>query len=320
WGQETLNTTACALHSTATHDLNLVTRDELTHLLNNIQTAYEKTSKVNSVSQFSRVTRGTIQAGCQLFGDNALILLTRSPHEMDDISLPVGKRISEAVEKIVKRSIIVDTHNCIGELKESVYEDSELIPDMIEAAVKATKQALQTKRGQPRLGVASSLMQEFSELQGMGPEGITAAVIEVMGQKMAYVIIDGNNMVIGLREKLHQELVSHHVDAAEILTTDTHQVTAISTKGEGYSPIGLDIPHASIIQAVKELVEEAKSRLEPVQVDVHIGETEPLHVMGEGTVETLAKLVPLSAKVAKRVGIAVFCGAFLLSLPLLALI
>jgi putative membrane protein len=239
---------------------------------------------------------------------------------MDDISLQVGLQISKAVEKIVEKSIIVDTHNCIGELKESVYEDSTLIPEMIDGAVKATQQALKAKRGQPRLGVASNPMKEFSPIQGMGPEGITVTVIEVMGQTMAYVLIDGNNMVVGLREKIHQELISHHVNAAEILTTDTHEVTAISTKGEGYSPIGLDIPHASIIQAIRKLVEEAKSRLQPVQVAVHVGETEPLHVMGEGTVETIAQLVPLSAKVAKRVAITVFLGAFIISLPLLALI
>jgi putative membrane protein len=154
----------------------------------------------------------------------------------------------------------------------------------------------------------------------MGSGGITTVLLEVEAQRMAYVVIDGNNLALGLRERLHQELVPNLVDEAEILTTDTHEVNAISTKGEGYSPIGLDIPPEEVIQAVKRLVEEAKQRLAPVKAGVHVGETSSLHVMGEGTVETLTDLVPQSAKIAKRTGLAIFSGALLIALLLLTIV
>ena len=36
----------------------------------------------------------------------------------------------------------------------------------------------------------------------MGTGGITAIVVQVEKQKTAYIIIDGNNMISGLREKI----------------------------------------------------------------------------------------------------------------------
>jgi putative membrane protein len=320
WGRETLGVVACAPHGTATHALNLVARDEISLLLADVQETYNQIEEVDSVSQFARASSGTIQAGCQLFGDTALIVISRSPEEMDDISLPVGRRVQEAVEKLVKHCIVVDTHNCIGELRESIFEESGLVQEMVDAAVKATKKALKRKRGDAGLGTATKQMQEYGPAVGMGPEGITASVIDVGGQRMAYVIIDGNNMAVGLREKLLKTLVPDVVDAAEILTTDTHQVAAISTKGEGYSPIGLDIPQEAIIKAVKEVTREAASKIEPTHVAVKVGETQPLHVMGEGTVETITNLIPVSARTARRVGIASFGAAFFISLLLLTLV
>ncbi len=320
WGRENLGVIACAPHGTATHALNLVSRDEVSLLLEDVQEAYDQTKEVEVVSQFARASSGSIQAGCQLFGENALVVISRSPKEMDDISLGVGTRIKEAVEKLVDRCIVVDTHNCIGQLRESVFEDSKLVQEMVDAAIKATKKALKLKRGPVGLGIATKQMPEYSPAVGMGPEGITASVIQIEGQRMAYVIIDGNNMAIGLREKLLKTLVPDIVDAAEIFTTDTHQVAAISTKGEGYSPIGLDIPQEVIINAVRDVVQEAAAKIEPASVGVTVGRTQPLQIMGEGTVEAMTSLIPVSARTAKRVGLAAFGSAFFFSLLLLALV
>lgn len=319
WGRENLNTIAASPHGTATHDLNLVSQEEVTRFMTRVQEVYPQIMRKEKVSQFTRSTSGTIQVGCQIFGDTALLVITRSPHDMDDISLAVGNQIANEVKKHVKHCIIVDTHNCMTELKESVYEDSELVPDMIKAATEATRNALSTPREKARLGVATKIISEYSEEEGMGSEGITTTVIEIAGQKMAYVLLDGNNMVTGLREKIVQTLVSEIVDDAEVMTTDTHQTSAISSHN-GYSPIGERIPHSFLIDEVLELVKEAISKLEPINVEIFSGETQPLYVMGEGTVEKLTSLIPVSARVAKIAGVASYTIAFILSLILLLLI
>ncbi|MFX1318270.1 MAG: DUF2070 family protein [Promethearchaeota archaeon] len=319
WGEQQLDTFATAPHGTATHDLNLVSNDQVKRFIKMVDIAYRQTEPVEGVSQFARASSGTIQVGCQIFGDTAYLVITRSPHEMDDISIRVAKQISAEVNKLVKRSIIVDTHNCMTALKESVYPDSELVPDMIQAAVEATRKALKTTRDQPSIGVAHRKQTGYSDVQGMGPEGINVLVVEVAEQKTAYVLIDGNNMVVGLREKLIQTLVPDLVDGAEILTTDTHETSAISSHN-GYSPIGEAISHDNLNILIAELVNEAIKDLKPAQVSIYQGETSPLVVMGEGTADKLTSLIPVSASVAKRVGITVYTVAFIISLILLLFI
>jgi putative membrane protein len=156
-------------------------------------------------------------------------------------------------------------------------------------------------------------------VEGMGLEGITVYIVEVAGQKMAYVLIDGNNMVVGLREKIVHALAPDIVDSAEVMTTDTHQ-TAVVSSSNGYSPIGEQIPHSELIKIITNLVEEAKSNLESGTAEIYQGETQPLMIMGEGTVEKLTSLIPVSANVAKRVGITVYTIAFFICLVLLLFI
>ncbi|MFX1539921.1 MAG: DUF2070 family protein [Promethearchaeota archaeon] len=316
WGRTTLNSIACSPHSASTHDLNLVSKNEVERFMNMVQTAYEQTRPIPDVSQFCRATSGTIHVGCQVFGDTAVLLLTRSPIEMDDISLAVAEQITSELKSLIKRCIIIDTHNCMSALKESVYEGSELIPDMITAAKTAIREALKTTRGKPEIGVAQRTETGYQEVEGMGSEGITVSIIEVAGQKMAYVFLDGNNMVVGLREKIVNALVPQHVDAAEIMTSDTHQTAAISASN-GYSPIGELISHEDLTNQIIELVSEATTKVEPGNVALYQGTTEPLVVMGEGTVDKLTSLIPVSASVAKRWGITIYAVAFIISLILL---
>jgi putative membrane protein len=319
WGRNDLQSIACAPHGTATHDLNLVSKIEVQRFMKRLRGAYEKTTPVGNVSQFVRTSSGTIQVGCQIFGDTAFLVITRSPHEMDDISLKVAKLVSDEVTKLVNRCIVVDTHNCMTELKESVYEDSELVPDIIKASVTATRQALKTPNSRAQIGVVTQRDTGFSTGQGMGPEGITVLVVEVSGQKTAYVLIDGNNMVVGLREKLLQELVPSVVDAAEIMTSDTHETAAISAHN-GYSPIGEAIPYSALKTLITDLVKNANNNLEPATIELFQGDTGPLVVMGDGTVAKLTGLIPVSANIAKRVGIIAYGTAMMISLLLLLFI
>jgi putative membrane protein len=311
-----LNAIASSPHSASTHDLNLVSKEEVERFMEMLKAAYSQTEPIKEMSQFSRASSGSIQAGCQIFGDTAVLLFTRSPIEMDDISLGVAEQICAEVKDLVKQCIVIDTHNCMSNLKESVYEDSELVPDLIKAAKAAIKMALKTKRGKPKIGVAQRRETGFTKGEGMGSEGITVSIIEVAGQKMAYVLIDGNNMVVGLREKLVHALVPKYVDVAEIMTSDTHQTAAISASN-GYSPIGELIPHKELTNLVIELVTDATSNLQLADVSLFHGVTNPLTVMGEGTVEKLTGLIPVSASVAKRGGITLYTIAFIISLILL---
>ena len=79
------------------------------------------------------------------------------------------------------------------------------------------------------VGAATVFPKEFTLKDGMGTGGITAIVVQVEKQKTAYVVIDGNNMISGLREKILAALTSVGFDESEVFTTDTHAVSAIVT-------------------------------------------------------------------------------------------
>ena len=77
------------------------------------------------------------------------------------------------------------------------------------------------------VGAATVYPKEFTLKDGMGAGGITATVVQVGKQKTAYVVIDGNNMISGLREKILAALTSVGFDESEVFTTDTHAVSAL---------------------------------------------------------------------------------------------
>ena len=85
----------------------------------------------------------------------------------------------------------------------------------------------------------------------MGPGGITAIVVQVENQKTAYIVIDGNNMIPGLREKILDALATLGFDASEVFTTDTHAVTASITGRRGYHPVGEVMDQTVLIRYIE---------------------------------------------------------------------
>ena len=67
----------------------------------------------------------------------------------------------------------------------------------------------------------------YSREQGFGDLGIQVLVVEVAGQRTAYVLIDGNNMAEGVRDTLLDSILTI-TDNAEVMTTDSHVVNTIT--------------------------------------------------------------------------------------------
>ena len=86
-----------------------------------------------------------------------------------------------------------------------------------------------------KIGV-SHLILPYSREQGFGDLGIQVIVTEVDNQRTAYILIDGNNMAAGVREKLLDPILTV-VDHAEVMTTDSHVVNTIT----GKNPVGMHI-------------------------------------------------------------------------------
>ena len=124
----------------------------------------------------------------------------------------------------------------------------------------ASKKPLQCQQKTSALAPPQFFLQNSTLKAGMGAGGITAIVVQVENQKTAYIVIDGNNMVPGLREKILDALAALGFDASEVFTTDTHAVTASITGRRGYHPVGEVMDHALLIQYIMRSSKECRSK------------------------------------------------------------
>jgi putative membrane protein len=104
----------------------------------------------------------------------------------------------------------------------------------------------------------------------------------VAGQTTAYVLVDGNNMEPGLRDRIVDALADY-VDESEVMTTDTHIVNTV----EADNQVGAVIDHDDLVALVSSLVEEALDDREPVSAGMATERAE-VTIFGNDRTETLA--------------------------------
>jgi putative membrane protein len=158
------------------------------------------------------------------------------------------------------------------------------------------------------IGIAHHTL-PYTREQGFGDLGIQVLVVKVEDQKTAYVLIDGNNMVVGVRETLLSQILTL-VDHAEIMTTDSHVVNTIS----GKNPIGLSVSIQEFAPAVLETVKAAIADLSPASVAGSTAQCKHVVIFGSNRISQLASTVNTMLMYVAPLSLAMLLLAFLLSL------
>jgi putative membrane protein len=140
----------------------------------------------------------------------------------------------------------------------------------------------------------------------MGPGGITAIVVQVQEQKTAYVVIDGNNMVSGFREKILAALGSVGFGESEVFTTDTHAVSAVITGRRGYHPVGEVMDQEVMIRYICDAAKKAEGNLELSNVGCLQLVVPKVRVIGELRLKSMSTLVDKAIQKIKQTLIPVF--------------
>ena len=211
--------------------------------------------------------------------------------------------------------MIVNTHNSIND----IVEIEDHLDSLQKAASKCLQKALIQPTNQFMIGSATVFPREFSLKSGMGTGGITAIVVQVEKQKTAYIVIDGNNMISGLREKLLGALDSLGFDESEVFTTDTHAVTASVTGRRGYHPIGEVMDHEMLIRYINEAATKAEANLEFCKSGCIQFVVSKVRVIGEEQLTSISTLVDKAITKAKQFVVPIFGVEGLISLLLLLL-
>jgi putative membrane protein len=239
---------------------------------------------------------------------------------MEDIPFEVGTTIVEKGKVLgAKDVVVIDAHNSVGNANEVPILSHKQLVDLKSASESAIMSALKLKRNDFRFGASRIVPKEFKIEEGFGPGGISVAVIEVNNQKVAYVTIDGNNMVIGLREEI-RNVLKGMVNESEVLATDTHIVNAISTIQRGYHPVGEMGNREALLSYVSECTSKAISQLQDSTVSYNRIDVPELYVIGEEKLKSLSLLIDSSVRLLKHLALLIYVPTIILVIVLFLLL
>jgi putative membrane protein len=286
-------------HATAGHDFNLVTEREVDTICETAQEAYQRIEYTDTATRGARLTEGEATLTGHAFGEDAFLVNTFSPTFADDVEYAVGlSAVSEARSTGLDDVLLADAHNCNDGLEGDdlghVVPGSDRSFDLIHGAGRLGERLASMEQHPLQLGTAWEET-PWEPVEGIGPLGVRVAAIEAGGHLTAYVLVDGNNMEPGLREKLVTAVDG--VDTVEVMTSDTHIVNTVEAENQ----VGQHIPHEDLIALVASLIDRAVADLEPVEAGME-SEKARVTVFGNDRTETLAShanaMVPMAAALA----------------------
>ena len=273
-------------HGCASHDLNLISNRETKTIAKAIQTTRDSVVYTDMASRPVRTKHGTVSILSQRFGNSLLMVTTRSPEMTEDMDYSIGRIVMGESKGRYENVGFVDAHNCMTSVTNIIYPSTKTGNEFIAGADEAMNLMLDVKMHPFSVG-AAQVIPPFERSEGFADMGIIAMVTDVDGIKTAYILFDGNNVHLGVREILRSAVLGLGLDEVEILTTDSHVVNSVS----GRNPIGDAVSPGEIIPYVSEAVLKAVEDLSPASGGAATGICEEVEVFGPSRIVQLTSTV-----------------------------
>jgi len=269
-------------HGLANHDFDLISKEETRKVEHAAREALSSIKFQAFSTPSIRFVEGDVKMRGQRFGDSVMLVFTTAPKPSEDAEFALGiTAMAEARAEGARDTAIIDAHSCGMIGTKGITLGSKLSFDILKCVKKTTAELFKAKEGRIKVGIAHK--SGFPEDVSIGELGIRVVVTELFNRRNAYILIDGNNMVKGLRERIINSLNVEGIEA-EVMTTDTHAMN----KKEVYNYVGMKTKkHDEIINTIKEAVKEAISDLEPVEVGAGTGIAKNVFVFGSHTTAKL---------------------------------
>ena len=263
----------------------------------------------DKASEFVRYSYKKANIGIQFFKNGSIMLSTLAPSGSDDIEYAVGlaTMIESQKELGTKNNILVDCHNSFNAEKGGVLPGNPELFQLLDTIKLIEKKELEHEI---KVGCHYTDLGGFDKHQGIGESGLKTMVIEVNGQRTAYVLFDSNNMELGFRETIFNAVEDLEIDAIEVMTTDTHTVNTLSA---GYNPVGT-VEKEKIIDFVKLSINEAINDLEPVEAGTNTERILNLKTFGPNNSTELISTISSIVSVSKIIAPLTFIVAIIFAL------
>jgi len=291
------NCVVCVPHGLLGHEFDLASQSQDQKIIDQVVELAKFEVTETRATPFIKVSNGLATACCQVFGNFAFLSFSLAPKTTEDLPQELGLFVRQEAEKLgLTCCVVVNAHNSI----DGTLGMQEALASLKTVATTCLKKAVSLRQLPFEVGAATVIPREFGLGEGMGPSGITVVVVKVGGQKTAYIVIDGNNMVSGLRERILSALRSIRIDEGEVFTTDTHSVNAVVLNERGYNPVGEAMDHEKLIGYIKEATLSSLSNLEFVKAGCRSITISNVKVIGKKRLEALCLLIDRTLKTAKK--------------------
>ena len=303
-------------HGLVGHELDVASQYQTKRVVRNILDFLGTASGNSKATNLVRTQSSDAKASCQIFGDYAFITLTNAPKTMEDLPPELDSFITEEAKKRGLGALVIDAHNSMS----GPFDVENAVKSFSEASVNCLEKANVLHPSSFKVGAAAVVPEEWTVHDGMGPGGISVVVIEVDTQKAAYVTIDGNNMISGLRDEILLALKELGINDGEVLTTDTHSVCGMIRSTRGYNLVGEAIDHLRLISYIKETALQALGNMESAVASWSNEVIPDVKVIGEQRIMEFTVLADQATERVKRVSTFLFPSAAILLTLLLLLI
>jgi len=291
-----LGAIAIVPHGVSGHELNLVSQVENEKIIRTVLSRLNAIKFSPLATTAARSGNGIATATCQTFDGCAVVTMTTSPSDMEDVPTEVAIRIKGLTKGKFRDVALIDAHNCLTGPATMSHEKISALED-------AALQSLQSSNHpRPfRVGMAHR-KPPFKLRDGFGPGGISVVAVEADAQKFAYVCIDGNNMVKDLREEILAQVKTLGFNDGEVLTSDTHMVNGIVSARLGYYPIGAAVQRSLLLSEVEDVCKSAMADLEPCEAGAV---TQQIDVITLGS-KSLKRVMNVIYKISKLTAVTLF--------------
>jgi len=244
-------------HGTVTHDLNPVSSDEMSKIMDVVEASIRDADYKKTKVSFSSANSAECKAQTLLFGDSAMVNLSRAPHVTEDINFGLGLALMFGAEKKAKNAMVVDQHNAeTGDI--TSFEPGSSVGFNY---LKAIESSLSKKPASKPLKIGAAMRKVDSDV--LGKAGVKVAVFS-SSPEYAVVLIDSNGITPQFREKIEKQVKKigksmKHDFAVGIFTTDTHQTNIV--RGV-VNPLREE---EALLDAVKDACKEAMSDMQEAE-------------------------------------------------------
>jgi predicted neutral ceramidase superfamily lipid hydrolase len=227
------------------------------------------------------------------------VLLILETDEMEDIPYTVVKELKKTGQSLAfKHTIIVDAHNSLQ--KERYTLSQEVIKELIIVGKKGLKKALELSSTPFKVSVIKIDAPGLTPKQGLGKNGIGIFLWETFSGYNAIICIDSNNLSPTLRELIKNKLKEIFNVNALVVTTDTHEVTALQLNKRGYVILGEDKKDKMILlEAIEKGVTKAIETLRESEGLIYEKSLKG-RVLGMNTLERMRDMLSVGYSTMKR--------------------